>query len=89
MFLRNFRQGNRGFLRIDRHNKQACLGGTSRFEQVHTGCIAVVYPEPHLAQQVDPVGIVVKNGGLHTVGPQKAANGAAKMGESGNYNLVF
>lgn len=78
-----------GFGIVDGGDQDLGFVCTCGLEQVGTGGIAVVDLEAHAAQQVHPVGVMVENGGMDAVGPEKAPDGAAVVGESRDDDGVF
>lgn len=78
-----------GFGIVDGGNQDLGLVCARGLEQVGTGGIAVVDLEAHPTQQVHPVGIMVEDGGMDAVGPEKAPDGAPVVGESRDDDGVF
>ncbi len=71
MLLYDLHQLQRTLPVIDGHNHKLGIFGAGRFEQIHPGGISVVHLKSQLSKQVNAIGVVIEDGGLYPIGPEK------------------
>jgi len=72
----------------NRRNKDLGMIGTRCLEDIESRCIAKEGLKAHLSQNVNAIGVIIKDRRLHPVGAEESTDGAAKGAKTGdNYRV--
>ena len=67
---------------IECQDQELGLPGAGDFEKISSAGVAIENLQPQLAQQVDPIGVVLEYRGANPVCQEEASDDAAKAAES-------